>query len=183
MFKIGNDDLGKVENGLVYYNRKETFTLRITSGEKNFFQQPYNLDILKSDESGFVNSITYGKISIMTIDSKLGWREMNKIILNITENNKPVSDDELKTLNTAKIHTYLRGYSPENQAQLLKSSGNALATIKTFTDITNPPSNFVNSGTFNYEDHGVPIAFELSSAYSSDKFLKNFNYSKTIKSI
>ncbi|RAJ26073.1 RAD14 family DNA repair protein [Pedobacter cryoconitis] len=183
MFNISNnDDLGKVENGLVYYNRKETFTLRVISGEKNFFQQPYSLDVLKNDESGFVSSITYGKISIMTIDSKLAWREMNKIILNITAN-QPVSDDDMKIINAAKIHTYLRGYTTEDQARLLKNSGNALETIKAFIAITNPPTNFANSGTFTYEDRGVPIAFELHNTYSSEKFLKNFNYSITIKSI
>ncbi|MBB5637130.1 hypothetical protein HDE68_003043 [Pedobacter cryoconitis] len=180
LFKISsNTDLEKVENGLVYYNRKETFSLRMADTEKDFFKQPYSLDVLKNEESGFIDKVTYGKISIMTIDAKLDWREISKIIQNVT-GNLPVSDSDLKKLSTAKVYTYLRGYSAVEQTKLNNNLGNVLETIKTFSAITSPPSNFVNSGTFSYEDCGVPIAFELRNTYSSDKFLKNFNYPKTI---
>lgn len=181
LFSIGADEnLSKVENGLVYYNLKETIGLKFILDNRPFFAEPFSAEDIRSDEAGYISKVTYGKISIMTISSKLNWRDMRSVVSRVS-NNETLSGADLDVLKTARAHTCLIGYTAADQEKL-KGAGNALETVKAFLSITNLPkaSNSFSSGTFTYGDHGVPLFFEVNSTYSSERFLKNFTYSKTI---
>lgn len=175
------EDLTKVDNGLVYYNMKETIDLKFLPGNKSLFEDPFSLDEVKSDEAGYVSKVTYGKISMMTVDSKLLWREMRAIIVKVSAQQQ-LTDQENDAVKAANVYTFLKGYDTSAQTQL-DNAKSTLEKIKAFLAITNAPkpSNGYTSGTFTYGDHGVPLSFEITSASSNDKFLKNFNYSKSIK--
>ncbi|WP_040299004.1 hypothetical protein [Arcticibacter svalbardensis] len=180
LFNINSsDDMSNVENGLVYYYMKETFNFRLFSELKHFFKQPFNMTEVQNDEAGYINKITYGKIGIMTIDSKLKWREMRTIISKI-EDKKVLSSSELAVLNMGKVHTSLIGYSLGDQAAVNKSPATNEEKVISFFSICTPPKNFETTGTFSYGDHGVPIFFELKNLYSGTTFLEGFNFSKTI---
>ncbi|QNN42788.1 hypothetical protein [Pedobacter roseus] len=181
LLRISDDEsLSKVENGLVYYNLKETIGLKFMLDNRPFFASPFSAEEIKNDEAGYINKVTYGKISILTISSKLNWREMRTVITKVS-NNEPLTEADLDVLKTARVHTCLIGYSTADQEKLDRS-GDVLETVKAFLAITNLPksSNGFSSGTFKYGNHGIPLFFEVNSTYSNDRFLKNFTYSKTI---
>ncbi|WP_443937369.1 hypothetical protein [Pedobacter sp. MW01-1-1] len=175
------ESLSKDENGLVCYNVKETIGLKFMLDNRPFFTSPFSLDELKRDEASYISKVTYGKVSIMTIRSTLEWRALRAIVEKVSVG-QALSSIELDTLKTAKAYTCLIGYSLADQEKMKRADG-VFEIVKTFLSITNVPtaSNKFDGGTFSYGDYGVPLFFEVNSAYSSSKFLKNFTYSKTIK--
>lgn len=131
----------------------------------NIFKKNSNLSIYPN--AAYINSITYGRMAIISIESESSYSEVKsafKIALNIKKVNGEISIDAhaKKTLQEADIRIWVRG-------------GNGADVVKTIAGFDEFANFIINGGTFTKDVPGQPIFCTANRADNNSAFNLQFD--------
>lgn len=134
----------------------------------NIFKNNSKLSIYPN--AAYINSITYGRMAIISIESDYSYSEVKsafKIALNIKKVNGEISMDAhaKKLLQEADIRIWVRG-------------GNGADVVKTIAGFDEFANFIVNGGTFTKDVPGQPIFCTANRADNNSAFTLQFDTDK-----
>jgi len=126
-----------------------------------------NEDLSKYPSATYINSITYGRMAIISIESDSSYQSIKtafKVALNAKKINGELSLDEntRKTLQTADVKIWIRGGKGED----------VVKTIEGFDEFQNF---IINGGTFTCEVPGLPIFCTVNRVDNNSAFETSFD--------
>ncbi|MBB6270447.1 hypothetical protein HDF26_000874 [Pedobacter cryoconitis] len=147
----------KIKSGIVVRSIQLNFTVYMDPSLPIEFKQAVDQNLFKSEKISFVNSVDYGRMGLLTIQTDAEKNELN-VIINKVSKSEALDERQTKLIATAEIHTYLNGYSAAGKQSVEVASG--LDKIQKFYKLIS------GEGTFSASNYGSPLYYSLQNAVS-----------------
>ncbi|UCA62257.1 thiol-activated cytolysin family protein (plasmid) [Chryseobacterium rhizoplanae] len=167
----GSHNKVKRQTGIFTKFTQKNFTIDMDlPSNGNIFKNESDLNLAASNNPVYINSITYGRLGILSLESDYTYNETSfalKAALNAKVVNGTLSIDinSKKILEESDLSVYILGGKGSDAVQVVKGYEGFIQFI-------------VNGGEFTKQDPGVPIQFSASHAGDNSVYYTTFTVNK-----